>query len=142
MVNQDLIEDFSNAALKGFGFDSTTDLYDVFDEFFKLECRFDNWLNFLYEKDGKFVGTGTTIIEDDFVFLANGSVLPDYRGHQIQQDLIKHRLAYGKSMGVKHAVVTTDLDSTSGRNLQRQGFQLAFVAEFYLYNLKPTNLDH
>lgn len=133
LADNALADSFADVITKGFEFDPKGPFYQVFYDLSKLSFKFpmDVNVNFLYKKDDTFVGSGSVICDEDFAFLANGAVLPAYRGHQIQQELINYRLDYARSKGFKKAIVTTGLDSTSGRNMQRLGFQLAFTAELF-----------
>ncbi|MHA2504323.1 MAG: GNAT family N-acetyltransferase, partial [Candidatus Kariarchaeaceae archaeon] len=128
-------DDFKTTALAGFEAKPDSPMYPIFSALFDVCLRLEG-LNSVYYLDGKPVGTGSAYPSDDFLMLYNGSTLEEARGMKIQQAMLHHRLAYGKRKGLKHAVVQTAADSTSGRNCQRVGFQLAFPMHFYRKSLK------
>lgn len=82
---------------------------------------------FLAEVGGKIAGGGFLKIDGGVAALSTASVLPAARRRGVQAALIRARLAYGAERGCDLATVTARLDSGSHRNLERQGFRVAYT---------------
>lgn len=81
-----------------------------------------------YDLD-KPVGTGTIFLGNNKVAnLENGSVLLEHRGKRIQQMLIDHRVQVAQEAGYDYVMSTTPGYDTGFRNLERNGFRLAYNA--------------
>jgi len=79
------------------------------------------------------VGAGLCHVSGDTAYLGGGSTLEAYRGKQIQQHLLIHRMWHAKKQGAKYAVVTTSVNTTSGRNMLRLGLQKVTTITNYRY---------
>ncbi len=73
------------------------------------------------------IGTGAMYPHNGVVELGGASTLVAYRQQGAQSALIQQRLNDAHALGCDLAVVLTTPGSTSQRNLQRRGFQLAYT---------------
>lgn len=71
-------------------------------------------------------GAGALCIQDGIATLFSTSVKPAFRRQGVQAALIQARLAQASKEGCEFAAVMTIPGNNSQRNLQRQGFQLAY----------------
>jgi GNAT superfamily N-acetyltransferase len=74
--------------------------------------------------DGEAVGAASVMILDATALLGGAATLPAFRRRGVQRALIAARLAVAAQAGCDLAVVTADPGSSSGRNVERSGFQL------------------
>lgn len=125
-------QDFLEVAMAAFNLKGDDILGPVFHDLFTSGFSTKNTYNFIYSHKKKAVGTGTLFVHKNMAFMANGSVLEEYRGRQIQQEMVQHRIKYAQSCGAEYVVTTTGIDTTSGRNMERQGFKQAFVEEEFV----------
>lgn len=58
----------------------------------------------------------------DSVYLCRAGVLPEHRGRGLQRRLIRVRLRFARSIGMRWAVTDTRHNPESGNNLIREGF--------------------
>jgi len=89
---------------------------------------------FGFMSEDQMVGAGLCHVNGDTAYLGGGSALEAFRGRTIQQHLLTHRMSYAKEQGAKYAVVTTSVNTTSGRNMSRLGFQKAMTFTNYVYS--------
>jgi hypothetical protein len=73
------------------------------------------------------VSGGSSNIKDDIGYLAGASTLPDYRGAGCQYQQIAKRINDAVDLGCSLLTTQAAFDSTSQRNMQRSGFQVAFT---------------
>lgn len=131
-VSPDNEDDFIDVGLDAFQLKKNKTLMEVFSSLWKVSFQLEDSFNYVYYDGDKAVGTGSLFMSGEFGFLANGAVLQEARGRKIQQALIQHRITKAQSQRAKYVVATTDLDSTSGRNMQRNHFKLAFNVNNYI----------
>ena len=94
---------------------------------FKVFFRQSNCACFAAFNRGEPAGGGAVFIKDGVAELGGASTLPAHRNLGIQTDLLRKRLDFAVSKGCDLAMVTTLPGSTSQRNVQRQGFQIAYA---------------
>ncbi|MCC5893418.1 GNAT family N-acetyltransferase [Exiguobacterium sp.] len=78
---------------------------------------------FLVRDGEKAVAGGILAIQDGMGELFLTSTIPAYRGRGYQTQLILERIAHAKASGCEYVTVTTKVDTASGRNMERLGFQ-------------------
>lgn len=85
-------------------------------------------LPFIASIEGKLVacGTGLVIPEHKVFALCGAGTLTDYRGRGLQTALLRARMAAAVQAGCEYAVVVTQGGTTSQRNAERLGFQVAY----------------
>ncbi len=81
------------------------------------------------------VGAATMRIDDDLALLCGATTLPAARRRGVQAALLTARLRDASRRGCTLAVVTTAPGSMSQRNVERQGFTLAYVRAILLLPL-------
>jgi GNAT superfamily N-acetyltransferase len=74
--------------------------------------------------DGTPVGAASVMVLGLIAMLGGAATLPAFRRRGVQRALIEARLAVAARAGCELAVVTADPVSSSGRNVERTGFQL------------------
>jgi GNAT superfamily N-acetyltransferase len=74
--------------------------------------------------DGTPVGAASVMVLGSTAMLGGAATLPAFRRRGVQRALIEARLAVATRAGCKLAIVTADPGSSSGRNVERTGFQL------------------
>ncbi|HKP10839.1 MAG TPA: GNAT family N-acetyltransferase [Blastocatellia bacterium] len=94
---------------------------------FKVFFRQSNCACFAAFNRGAPAGGGAVFIKDGVAEFGGASTLPAHRNLGIQTDLLRKRLDFAVSRGCDLAMVTTVPGSTSQRNVQRQGFQIAYA---------------
>ena len=72
-------------------------------------------------------GAAALAIDDGIAYLANASTLPEFRRRGVQNALIARRLADAAAAGCELASSGTDFGSSSQRNLERAGLQVAYT---------------
>lgn len=109
------------------GFDETDDvaastLRTLAPNFYaqNAHCYF-AWLNDLP------VGTGGMYLHNQIAEFGGASTLVKYRRRGVQGTLLQQRLVDANALGCDIAAVLTTPGSTSQRNMQRHGFQLAYT---------------
>jgi hypothetical protein len=73
------------------------------------------------------VGASVLYIKDDIGYLAGASTLPDYRGVGCQYQQLVKRINDAADLGCTILTTQAAFDSSSQRNMQRAGFQVAFT---------------
>ncbi len=124
-VREDEINTIARVVSEGFvegGFvpDSLIQLFQVF-------FRQSNCACFAAFNRREAAGGGAVFIKDGIAEFGGASTLPAHRNLGIQTDLLRKRLAFAVSRGCDLAMVATAPGSTSQRNVQRQGFQIAYA---------------
>jgi GNAT superfamily N-acetyltransferase len=74
--------------------------------------------------DGTPVGAASVMVLGSTAMLGGAATLPAFRRRGVQRALIEARLAVAVHAGCELAIVTADPGSSSGRNVERTGFQL------------------
>jgi GNAT superfamily N-acetyltransferase len=74
--------------------------------------------------DGQPVGAASVMVLDSTAVLGGAATLPAFRRRGVQRALIEARLTVAAHAGCTLAIVTADPGSSSGRNVERAGFQL------------------
>ena len=82
---------------------------------------------YLAEFDGRPISTGMLFIFDDVCMLAGASTIPDGRRQGGQTALLEDRLTFASSKGCKLAIMGTAPGSTSQKNAQKNGFNIAYT---------------
>lgn len=124
-VREDEIDTIARVVSEGFvegGF-APDSLIQVFQVFFRQS----NCTCFAAFNNGEPAGGGAVFIKDGVAEFGGASTLPAHRNLGIQTDLLRKRLAFAVSKGCDLAIVATVPGSNSQRNVQRQGFQIAYA---------------
>lgn len=77
--------------------------------------------------DGDYAGSGGMECVGRFANIFGAAVVPEFRHRGIQQTLIAHRCAVGRSLGAEHAVVGSKPGISTERNALRMGFTLVYT---------------
>jgi GNAT superfamily N-acetyltransferase len=83
--------------------------------------------SFLALVGGQRAGGGTVIVHRGVAELCSASTVPTFRGRGVQTALIHARLAAARHAGCDVAMVVTSPGTSSQRNVERTGFQLAYT---------------
>jgi GNAT superfamily N-acetyltransferase len=86
-----------------------------------------NGVCFLAWVDGKPAGGGGMYIHEGIVEFGGASTRSTFRRRGVQTALINARIKAAQELGNKLAMVVTEPGSHSQRNLEKQGFQLAYT---------------
>ena len=124
-VGEREIDTFSRVVAEGFVEHGLTQ--DSLTEVFKVFFRQANCTCFAAINNGEPAGGGAAFIQDGVAELGGASTMPAHRNLGIQTALLRKRLSFGVSKGCDLAMVTTLPGTTSQRNVQRQGFQIAYA---------------
>jgi ribosomal protein S18 acetylase RimI-like enzyme len=97
-------------------------------------------LAFVASVAGKMVacGTGVIIPEHRIFALCGAGTLAEFRGRGLQTALLRVRMAAAMRAGCEYAVVVTRGGTTSQRNCERLGFQVAYSKVTVIKNLDLT----
>ena len=124
-VREDEIDTIARVVTEGF---AESDLVpDSLIQVFKVFFRQSNCACFAAFNRGVPAGGGALFIKDGVAEFGGASTLTAHRNLGIQTDLLRKRLAFAVSKGCDLAMVTTLPGTTSQRNVQRQGFQIAYA---------------
>lgn len=115
------------AATVGRGFAEGSDPSESITELFKVWFEQSNCTWFGAFVDREMAGGGAVFLNQGVGEFGGASTLPEYRGRGIQTALLKARLAYARKNGCDLAMVTTLPGTTSQRNVEKQGFQVAYT---------------
>jgi ribosomal protein S18 acetylase RimI-like enzyme len=90
--------------------------------------QFERVLLFAAEIDGRPVACGAGLIIPDrrIVALFGAGTLPEFRQRGLQTALLRRRMSAAVEAGCEFAVIVTQGGTTSQRNAQRLGFQVAY----------------
>ncbi len=83
--------------------------------------------NFVVERDGAPIATGSLGVHEGVGLLAGASTIPAGRGRGAQGLLLAARLAEARRRGCDVALMLTNPGSTSQRNAERRGFHVAYT---------------
>lgn len=88
----------------------------------------------LMQKDGKVIGTGLGVLEDDFVGVYNIAIDKDYRNKGFGKELVLSLLKIGKEHGAKRSYLQVTLNNASALKLYSN---IGFNEEYkYWYRIK------
>ena len=87
---------------------------------------------FLAEIDDQPVATGLLSVTDNIGYFGHASTKPEFRGRGCQTALIYIRMAFAASLGCSHVVTFAVPDTSSERNVQRCGFDIAHRLEVWM----------
>jgi ribosomal protein S18 acetylase RimI-like enzyme len=87
----------------------------------------ETWRLDLARIDGEPAGAALLSLEDDIGYLANASTLPEYRRRGVQTVLIARRIEDAAAAGCDTVCSGAAFGSSSQRNLQRAGLQVAYT---------------
>jgi GNAT superfamily N-acetyltransferase len=82
---------------------------------------------FLAVVEGSVAGGGAVSARGGVCGLFGASTLPEFRGRGVQTALLQARIAWAAAQGCDLAVSITQPGSTSHRNMERQGFRVAYT---------------
>jgi hypothetical protein len=105
--------------------------------------QFDGVLLFVAEVDGCAVacGAGLIIPKHKIVALFGAGTLPQFRAQGLQTALLKRRMAEAVRAGCEYAVIVTQGGTTSQRNAERLGFQVAYSKATMLKPFKSLTTE-
>ncbi len=98
----------------------------VIRSFVEIASRNRSMVHFVVEHGGTAVATGSLGIHDGIALLAGASTIPDARGRGAQSLLLTARIAEARRRGCDVALMVATPGSTSQRNAERRGFQVAY----------------
>ena len=99
----------------------TPSILDVMEGFFPAaHC-------FIALVDGTIAGGAALSVREGVCGLFGASTLPEFRGRGVQAALLKARLESAAAQGCDVAVSIAQPGSTSHRNIERQGFRVAYT---------------
>jgi GNAT superfamily N-acetyltransferase len=115
---------WAQTVAKGFaeGAEPQPAFVDLFSVYFRLpivRCL-------VAEIEGRAIAGGLVAIHDGIAALATTSTIPAFRGRGAQAALLEARLALARKEGCEIAMITTQPGTTSHRNVERQGFRVAY----------------
>lgn len=122
----DEIETLTEVVARGFAEDDESGLALMM-EIFRVNARTAGVYHFAARIGDTIVGGGGLRVSEGIAGLAGASTLPAYRGRGAQNALLNARLRFAVQCGCGIATVTTLPGSTSQRNAQRHGFQVAYT---------------
>jgi ribosomal protein S18 acetylase RimI-like enzyme len=98
-------------------------------------------LPFVASIDGKLVAcaTGLVVAEHKVFALCGAGTLAEYRRRGLQTALLRARMAAALEAGCEYAVVVTQGGTTSQRNVERLGFQVAYSKVTVIKQMVPPN---
>lgn len=73
----------------------------------------------------RIIGSGALYIDGDMGIMFGGATIPEFRGMGGQRALLEYRINDALALGCETLISQTDLFSSSQRNLERVGFQIA-----------------
>jgi len=83
--------------------------------------------NFLVEREGELIATGSLMMHEGIALLAGASTIPAQRGLGAQSLLLAARLAEARRRGCELAMMVATPASASQRNAERRGFRVAYT---------------
>ena len=109
------------------GWSEFPEFRDVIGEFCLLTFQRKTSHCFIALLDSLPIATGSLIIQDKTALLAGASTIPGARKRGAQNALLAARLNFARQQGCDLAMVVAAPGSTSQRNAQRNGFQIAYT---------------
>jgi GNAT superfamily N-acetyltransferase len=98
-----------------------------FDDLGKVTAANDYVKSFVVEHNGKPIGGGNLCLSEDVALIAGDCTLPEARGQGSQLALIAARVHYAKEHGYKLMMMGALPGSTSQKNGQRAGMNIAYT---------------
>jgi GNAT superfamily N-acetyltransferase len=83
--------------------------------------------SYLATVDGEIAGGAALAVHKDIIGCFGAATLPAFRRRGVQGALLQRRLADGRAAGGKIAMCVAQLNTPSHRNLERQGFRIAYT---------------
>ncbi|MFE8699948.1 hypothetical protein ACFYKX_04845 [Cytobacillus sp. FJAT-54145] len=124
-ILKDELDMFLTTYLKGFGIpESFLDRAKEQRKFWTDVPEFHLYMAML---DDVPVGASVLYIRDEIGYLAGASTLVEYRGIGCQQQQLVKRMNDAADLGCRLLTTQAQFHSTSQRNMQRNGFQIAFT---------------
>jgi GNAT superfamily N-acetyltransferase len=114
---------WSTTLLDGFGYTRDTDR-DRVDTWNRMLRSLPGMTSLVAVIDGTPVGAASVMVLGSIAMLGGAATLPAFRRRGVQRSLIEARLAVAARARCELAIVTADPGSSSGRNIERTGFQL------------------
>jgi GNAT superfamily N-acetyltransferase len=96
-------------------------------DLFRISCARNSYVSFLAELDGRAIATASLIIANAVGLLAGSSTIPEWRRRGAQRALLECRLQYAAQAGCDLAMICAEPGSSSQRNAERAGFQIAYT---------------
>jgi hypothetical protein len=103
------------------------DQRSMIEDFAIISATCEGQYPFAAEWEGKMVATGGLVIHGGVALLAGASTIPEARKKGAQQSLLNSRLRFAVEAGCDLAMQCALPGSTSQKNAQRQGFQIAYT---------------
>lgn len=99
----------------------------------------EGWLHYVAWDGEQPVACGAMFIRDEVAWLGHGGTLPQARRRGAQTALLNRRIHDGRELGCRWFVTETGEDlpwreNPSYRNIQRSGFQLAYLRDSYIFH--------
>ena len=104
--------------------------------------QMDGALAFVATIDGKIAacGTGLVIPEHGIFALGGAGTMSEFRGRGLQTALLRARMAAAAAAGCEFAAVVTQGGTTSQRNAERLGFQVAYSKLTVIKEVGPAEV--
>ena len=130
VIEVESLDEFADTFVRGFGMDR--ERQQRVKHLQELGWSHPNLQKYLILYDNQTVATGVLhCSKEKIAVLSGGTTVPEFRGRGFQQAMIHHRLLQAKQQGMNYAISDAIAGSTSSRNLQRQGFQIAYTRTFW-----------
>ncbi|KAL4861363.1 hypothetical protein BDV12DRAFT_208119 [Aspergillus spectabilis] len=117
------------------GFESTGQPVELLKTLAEMAVRRPDTYLYFARIDGRIAGcAGMALIRTPVGNVAElfiDSTVPEFRGQGVQRVLLKQRLVAAERSGMEVATATTWPGGTSARNLEREGFRLAFTKDVH-----------
>lgn len=115
------------------GFEANRDQLAAFRDIQRFWLHNEGWRLYLARVDGNPAGAAVLYIDDKdpryrIGYLASAATLPEFEGHGIHRALIRRRVREANDAGCSLVTGQALFGSTSQRNQQREGLQIAHVA--------------
>jgi hypothetical protein len=96
------------------------------------------WVHYLAFDGDRPAATAAMYVREEWCWIDFASTAVEYRGRRAQSALIARRLRDAAELGCRHVIVETaedrpDKPAISCRNVQRLGFQIAYLRPNWLY---------
>ena len=123
---------YARLATRGFGGGRSV-IGDVFERGWVRQIRRDPRVAaFIGSLDGADAATGVLLTRPAIAGLYSGSVLPRFRGRELQNAMIAARLRFGWDRGVRTFYSWSDPDNASARNLRDEGFRTRYEVHMFV----------
>ncbi len=98
----------------------------------------ENGHSYLASVNDTLAGAATWVNFGEWIYMFIAGTLPGYREQGIQSALIQRRMVDARDAGCRYASIVCGPGSTSGRNAERQGFQVAYTRLSLVKNLQDN----